>query len=388
MLLIKNAKVHTVTQGVIENGSVLIEGKRIKKVSNEPLEVDLSKTKIIDAQGKMLFPSFIDAHTHLGTFPLEGTEMDADGNEMTNPATPGLRAIDSINPYDPAFKEAFETGYEIVFTGAGSGNVIGGLSITMKTYGNIVDEMVIKNPAGLKCAFGENPKRVYSSKNQIPTTRMGTAKVFRETLYKGKNYYEKKKNGEKVDFDLNMESLFLVFDHRIPLRIHSHRADDIVTAIRIAKHEFGLDVVIEHGTDSAKIRDFLAKENVPVILGPILDVSPKVETKPNSFENPKKLVEAGVKVALMTDHPVVSIGYALIQAGLVAYEGKLGFDETLKLITINPAQILGIDSDYGSIEEGKIANLVMFDRNPFSVLSKADTVLLEGEVIIEGGKYV
>ncbi|MGB9769620.1 MULTISPECIES: amidohydrolase family protein [Caldisericum] len=388
MLLIKNAKVYTVTQGVLENGNILIEGNRIKRVSSEKIDVDETNTKVLDAQGKLIFPSFIDAHTHLGTFSLEGTEMDEDGNEMTNPATPGLRAIDSINPYDPAFQEAFETGFEIVFTGAGSGNVIGGLSVVMKTYGKIVDEMVIRNPAGLKCAFGENPKRVYSSKNQLPTTRMGTAKVFRETLFKGKSYYEKKKRGEKVDFDLNMESLYLVFDHQIPLRIHSHRADDIVTAVRIAKHEFGLDVVIEHGTDSAKIRDFLAKENIPVILGPILDVSPKVETKPNSFENPKKLVDAGVKVALMTDHPVVSIGFALIQAGLVAYEGGLGFDETLRLITINPAQILKIDNDYGSIEEGKIANLVMFDKNPFSVTSKANTVILEGNVIIEGGKYV
>ncbi|BAL80973.1 amidohydrolase [Caldisericum exile] len=388
MLLIKNAKVYTVTQGILENGNVLVEGNRIKKVSSEKIDVDENSTKVIDAQGNLLFPSFIDAHTHLGTFALEGTEMDEDGNEMTNPATPGLRAIDSINPYDPAFKEAFESGFEIVFTGAGSGNVIGGLSTVIKTYGNIVDEMIIKNPAGLKCAFGENPKRVYSSKNQLPTTRMGTAKVFRETLYKGKNYYEKKKSGEKVDFDLNMESLYLVFDHQIPLRIHSHRADDIITAIRIAKHEFGLEVVIEHGTDSARIRDFLAKENVPVILGPILDVSPKVETRSNSFENPKKLVDAGVKVALMTDHPVVSIGYALIQAGLVAYEGGLGFDETLRLITINPAQILKIDNDYGSIEEGKIANLVIFDKNPFSVTAKANTVILEGNVIIEGGKYV
>jgi len=387
MILIKNAKVFTVTNGVIENGNVLIEGTRIKEVSQDPIQVEGSYEEI-DAQGKLLFPSFIDAHTHLGTFSLEGTEMDEDGNEMTNPATPGLRAIDSINPYDPAFKEAFESGYMIVFTGAGSGNVIGGLSVIMKTYGNIVDEMIIRDPAGLKCAFGENPKRVYSSKNQLPTTRMGTAKVFRETLYKAKNYYEKKKKGEKVDFDLNLESLYLVFDHKIPLRIHSHRADDIVTAIRIAKHEFGLDVVIEHGTDSARIRDFLAKENVPVILGPILDVSPKVETRSNSFENPRKLVEAGVKVALMTDHPVVSIGYALIQAGLVAYEGELGFDETLKLITINPAQILNIDNDYGSIEKGKVANLVLYDTNPFSTLAKADTLILEGNVVYKGGRYV
>jgi len=158
--------------------------------------------------------------------------------------------------------------------------------------------------------------------------------------------------------------------------------------VRIAKHEFGLDMVIEHGTDSAVIRDFLAKEGVPVILGPILDVSPKVETRPNSFENPKKLVDAGVLTALMTDHPVISIGYALIQAGIVAYEGGLGFDETLKLITINPAKILNIDNDYGSIEEGKIADIVIYNGNPFSTLSKAETVILEGQPIIEGGKYV
>jgi len=216
VLLIKNAKIFTVTQGMIENGNLLIEGSRIKEVSQEPIQME-GEVMIIDANGKMMFPAFIDAHTHLGTFTLEGTEMDMDGNEMTNPATPGLRAIDSINPYDPAFKEAFESGFMVVFTGAGSGNVIGGLSVTMKTYGNIVDEMVIKDPTGLKCAFGENPKRVYASKNQLPTTRMGVAKVFRETLSKAKNYYEKKKNGEKIDFDLDMESLYLVFNHKIPL---------------------------------------------------------------------------------------------------------------------------------------------------------------------------
>lgn len=387
MLLLKNAKIFTISNGTLERGNILIEGKRIKDVSDEPIQVD-ENVKVIDLNGKMVFPSFIDAHTHLGTFSLEGTEMDEDGNEMTNSATPGLRAIDSINPFDPAFKEAFESGFMIVFTGSGSGNVIGGLSVIMKTYGNLVDKMIIRNPAGLKCAFGENPKRVYASKNQIPTTRMGTAKVFRETLFKAKNYYEKKKSGEKVDFDLDMESLYLVFDHQIPLRIHAHRADDIVTAIRIAKHEFGLDVVIEHGTDSARIKDFLARENVPVIVGPILDVSPKVETKSNSFKNPKELVEAGVRVALMTDHPVVSIGYARIQAGLVAYEGNLGFDETLKLITINPAKILNIEEDYGSIEKGKIANLIIFNENPFSVLSKADTIIFEGDVVFEGGKHV
>jgi imidazolonepropionase-like amidohydrolase len=385
MLLIEHGKIFTVTKGVIDEGFILVDGDRIKEISNKPIKVKADK---IDGKGRLVFPGFIDAHTHLGTFPLEGSLDDIDGNEMTNPSTPGLRAIDAINSQDPAFKDAFSAGIEIVFTGAGSGNVIGGQSVIMKTYGNIVDDMIIRNPAGMKCAFGENPKRVYSEKSQLPTTRMGTAKVFRETIHKAKDYYEAKSKKKKMQFDLNLESLIPVFEHKIPLRIHSHRADDIVTAIRIARHEFGLDVVIEHGTDSARIRGLLAKEKIPVVLGPILDVSPKVETASNSFENPKKLVEAGVLVALMTDHPVIAIQYLLVEAGLVAYEGGLGEEETLKLITINPAKILNLDKDYGSLEKGKIANIVIYNGHPFSITSRADTVILQGKVIIRGGKYV
>jgi len=385
MLLIEHGKIFTVTKGAIDDGFVLVDGDRIKEISQKPIKANAQK---INARGLLVFPGFIDAHTHLGTFSLEGSYDDVDGNEMTNPATPGLRAIDAINPQDPAFKDAFSAGIETIFTGAGSGNVIGGQSVIMKTYGNIVDEMIIRNPAGMKCAFGENPKRVYTEKSQLPTTRMGTAKVFRETLSKAKEYYENKSKKKKTPFDLNLESLIPVFEHKIPLRIHSHRADDIVTAIRIARHEFGLDVVIEHGTDSARIREYLAKEKIPVVLGPILDVSPKVETASNSFENPKKLVEAGVLVALMTDHPVVAIQHLLVEAGLVAYEGGFGEEETLKLITINPAKILNLEKDYGSLEKGKLANIVIHNGHPFSTTSKAHTVILEGKVIISGGKYV
>ncbi|MGC9125322.1 MAG: amidohydrolase, partial [Caldisericaceae bacterium] len=382
---IEHGKIFTVTKGVIDDGFILIDGERIKEISQKPIKAD---AKRVNAKGLSVFPGFIDAHTHLGTFSLEGSFEDVDGNEMTNPATPGLRAIDAINPQDPAFKDALAAGIETIFTGAGSGNVIGGQSVIMKTYGNIVDEMIIRNPAGMKCAFGENPKRVYTEKSQLPTTRMGTAKVFRETLAKAKEYYESKNKKKKQAFDLNMESLIPVFKHEIPLRIHSHRADDIVTAIRIARHEFGLDVVIEHGTDSVRIREFLAKEGIPVVIGPILDVSPKVETASNSFENPKKLVDAGVLVALMTDHPVIAIQHLLVEAGLTAYEGGLGEDEALKLITINPAKILKLEKDYGSLEKGKLANIVIYQGHPFSTTSRAQTVILEGKVIISGGKYV
>lgn len=386
MLSIEHGKIFTVTRGIIPDGFILIDAGRIKDISNKPFRGNFEK---INAEGKFIFPGFIDAHSHLGLFALESTFEGYDGNEMTNPATPAMRAIDAINPQDPAYKDAISAGITVIFTGPGSGNVVGGQSVVMKTYGSIVDEMVIKNPSGLKCAFGENPKRVYSEKSQLPTTRMGTAKVFRETLSKAKEYYEnKKKKKDKVVTDLNMEAFIPAFEHRIPLRIHSHRADDIVTAIRIAKHEFGLDVTIEHGTDAVRVRDFLAREKVPVIAGPLLDVSQKVETKSSSFENPAKLVEAGVLIALMTDHPVIPIQYLPIQTGLVAYYGGMGEEKALELITINAARILDIDKDYGSIEKGKIADLSIYSGHPFSTQARCEQVIVDGKVVFKGGKYV
>jgi len=385
MLSIEHGKIFTVTNGIINDGFILIDNGRIKEISSKPIKGNFEK---INAKGKLVFPGFIDAHSHLGLFALEGGWEGFDGNEMTNPATPAMRAIDAINPQDPAYNDAISAGITTIFTGPGSGNVVGGQSVIMKTFGNIVDEMIIRNPAGLKCAFGENPKRVYTEKSQLPTTRMGTAKVFRETLSKAKEYYENKKKKKKVSFDLNMEAFLPVFEHKIPLRIHSHRADDIVTAIRIAKYEFSLDVVIEHGTDAVRVRDFLAKEKVPVVVGPLLNVSPKVETRSASFENPTKLVEAGVLTALMTDHPVIPIQYALIQAGVVAYQGGLGEEKALELITINAAKILEIDKDYGSIEKGKVADIAIYDGHPFSTTGKCDTVLVYGKVVFKGGKHV
>lgn len=385
MILIEHGRIFTITQGVIDEGFIVIDGDRIKEVSTKQPRGNFQR---VDAKGKFVFPGFIDAHCHLGLFALEGGFEGYDGNEMTNPSTPAMRAIDAINPDDPAYKDAISAGFTVIFTGPGSGNVMGGQSVTMKTYGRIVDEMIIKNPAGLKCAFGENPKRVYTEKNTLPTTRMGTAKVFRETLSKAREYYKAKKKKKKTNFDLNMEPFTKVFDGEIPLRIHSHRADDIVTAIRIAKHEFGLRVVIEHGTDAVRVKDFLASEKVPVVTGPLLDVSPKVETKSASFESPRKLAEAGVLVALMTDHPVIPIQYAPIQAGVVAYLGGFGEEKALELITINAAKILEIDKDYGSIEKGKIADIAIYSGHPFSTTSKCDTVLVDGKVIFKGGKSV
>jgi len=383
MILLENGTIFTVTKGVIKNGSVLLgDDGRIKKVSKGKIKAN---AKRIDVKGKFVFPGFIDAHSHLGLFPLESSMEDADGNEMTNPSTPAMRAIDAINPFDSAFKDALSSGICLVFTGPGSGNVVGGQSVVVKTYKNTIDEMLVKNPAGVKCAFGENPKRVYSSQKRLPSTRMGTAKVFRETLAKAKEYFEakKKKGKKKPELNLDMEALVPVFQHKIPLRIHSHRADDILTAIRIAKEEFGLDVVIEHGTDASVIRDIIAKKKVPVISGPLLDVSPKIETRSSSFETPALLSKAGVLTALMTDHPVMPIQYLPLEAGLVAYEGGAGEEDALKMITINPAKIMELDKDYGSIEEGKVANISVWDKHPFSSTAKCQLVFAEGKIVYE-----
>lgn len=385
MLLIEHGHIFTITKGVIRDGFILIDGGKIVDVLDRK---PAGKHDEINAKGKLIFPGFIDAHCHLGLFALESGFEGFDGNEMTNPSTPAMRAIDAINPDDPAYRDAISAGVTTIFTGPGSGNVVGGQSVIMKTWGGTADEMMVRNPAGLKCAFGENPKRVYTEKNALPTTRMGTAKVFRETLASAKEYHEARKKKKKVKFDLNMEAIVKVFEGEIPLRIHCHRADDIVTAVRIAKKEFGLRVVIEHGTDSARVRDFLAKEEVPVVTGPLLDVSPKVETKSASFETPKKLLEAGVLVALMTDHPVIPIQYAPLQSGVVAYDGDLGEEKALELITINAAKILEIDKEYGSLEKGKSADLAIYEGHPFSTTARCDTVIVQGKVVFKGGKHV
>lgn len=381
MILIEKGTIFTVTKGIIKNGNILIgDNGRIKKISKDKIDV---KAKKINAKGKLVFPGFIDAHTHLGLYALEGGEESMDGNEMTNPSTPGMRAIDAINPDDPAFKDALSAGITMIFTGPGSGNVIGGQSVIIRTFGKTIEKMIIKNPAGVKCAFGENPKRVYTEKHQLPTTRMGTAKVFRETLAKAKEYAEKKNTKKKPPFNLDMEALLPVMQHKLPLRIHSHRADDILTAVRIAKHEFGLDLVIEHGTDAVKIREVLAREKVPVVAGPLLDTSPKAETSSSSFSTPALLDKAGVLTALMTDHPVIPIQCLPLQAGLVAYHGAAGEENALKMITINPARILKIDKEYGSLEEGKVADLSIYSKHPFSSTAKAELVIANGNIVYE-----
>jgi imidazolonepropionase-like amidohydrolase len=334
----------------------------------------------------MILPGFIDAHCHLGLFDDSmGFEGD-DGNEMTDPVTPQLRAIDGIYHMDRGFEEARKAGVTTVVTGPGSSNVIGGQFAALKTAGRRVEDMVIKEPVAMKVAFGENPKTVYNEKKQMPTTRMATAAILRENLKRAQEYaqqldeyYKDSKNKEKPDYDIKMEALRKVLKREIPIKAHAHRADDILTAIRVAK-EFGLRITIEHCTEGHLIKDILAEEGVSAIVGPLISERSKIELKNLSLKVPGILSEAGITVAIMTDHPVVPIQYLSLCAALAVKEG-MDEELALKAITINAARIAGIDDRVGSIEPGKDADLVILDGHPFELKTKVVKTIINGKEV-------
>lgn len=382
MIFIKNGKIYTMAGEVIENGSILIKEGKIVEVGKDiiaPLDAE-----VIDAEGRMVTPGFIDAHCHLGMWEESIGFEGEDGNEMTDPVTPHLRAIDAINPMDIAFEEAYQGGVTTAVTGPGSANVIGGTFVALKTYGNRVDDMIIKDPVAMKVAFGENPKRVYDAQKKSPMTRMATAAILRETLFKAKTYLEKKEKAEDPsktpDYDMKMEALIPVLKKEIPIKAHAHRADDIFTSLRIAK-EFDIDITLDHCTEGHLIAAELAKEGKAAIVGPSLGNRSKFELKNLTFETPKVLNEAGVKIAIITDSPVVPLYYLPLCAGL-AHKAGLDEMEALKAITINPAEIIGLSHRIGSIEVGKDADIVIFDGNPIKdVDCKTFATIIDGEVV-------
>lgn len=384
MIFIKNGHIYTMAGKVLENGSILIKDGKIIEVG-EDLKVP-ENAEVIDAQGKMITPGFIDAHCHLGMFE-EGIGFEgSDGNEMTDPITPQLRAIDSINPMDISFREAYEGGVTTAVTGPGSANVIGGTFAALKTYGHRVDDMVIKDPVAMKIAFGENPKRVYNGQKKSPMTRMATASLLRETLFKAQTYMNKKENEDETkrpDYDIKMEAMLPVLKREIPVKAHAHRADDIFTALRIAK-EFNIDITLDHCTEGHLIAEDLAKEGKTAIVGPSFGSRSKFELQNKTFETPKVLIEAGVKVAITTDSPVIPLQYLSLCAGL-AHKAGLDEMETLKAITINAAEIVGLDHRIGSIEVGKDADIVIFDGNPIKDIDyKTYMTIIDGKVVYKG----
>lgn len=387
MLALKNGKLYTMTGEILERGTVLInEGKIVGLGEDIEIPKDF---KIIDVHGQLIMPGFIDAHCHLGMWENGMGFEGSDGNEITDPVTPQMRAIDGINPFDESFKSAYEAGVTCVATGPGSANVVGGQFAIIKTYGQRIDNMIVEESAAMKVAFGENPKRCYSDLKKSPMTRMATAAILRETLYEAKDYAKKIDDFEagisehQPEFNLKMEAMKSVMDKEIPLKAHAHRADDIFTAIRIAK-EFGVKLTLDHCTEGHLIADELAKEDVPAIVGPSLSFKSKIELRNLSFETPGVLQKAGVKVAIMTDSPVIPQEYLSLCAGLAV---KHGMDEmeALKAITIYPAEILGIEERVGSIEVDKDADLVVFDSNPLLDLHyQTKLTIIDGKIVYNG----
>lgn len=376
-----HANLFTAEEKNYENGYLRICGKTITAIGDMN-DYQPDGSEVIDLAGKRVYPGFIDAHCHIGMWEDSLTFEGDDGNEATNPITSELRAIDAINPMDRCYSEAVAGGITTVLTGPGSANPIGGGWLAMKTYGNWVDEMAIVPQIGMKFAFGENPKNVYNSKNTAPSTRMATAAIIRKQLFKAKRYLEaveKAKFDAKAsmpEFDLQCEALLPILRREQKAFMHCHRADDILTALRITK-EFNLDTVFVHCTEGWLIADILKAENAKVITGPILCDRSKPELKNLTPANPGLLAKAGLAVALCTDHPVIPIQYLPLCAGLAVKEG-MDYDAALRSITIHAAAVAGIDDTVGSLKVGKDADFTVYDCDPFNVYARPEMVYIDG----------
>ncbi len=384
MLLIKNGKIITGTGIDFEQGDLLIEDGKIMDIGREiPVQEDV---EVIDAQGAWVLPGFVDAHCHLGLVEHGIGFSGMDVNEKTDPVTPQLRAIDGMNPLDPAFRDAVKGGVTCVASGPGSTNTIGGQFAVLKTHGDSIDEMLLREPLAIKCAFGENIKRTYGDKGKMPMTRMGNAAVLRETLVKTLEYEEKVRYAgddplKRPPIDFKLEAMLPVIRREIPLKVHAHRADDIMTAIRIAK-EFDVKLTLEHCTEGHLIAKHIAKAGVPAITGPGFGFPSKLELKNNTFKTPAILHKAGVLVAIMTDHPVVPIQNLNILAAMAMKEG-LSFEAAIQAITLNAAKIIEMDDRIGSLETDKDADVVIWSGNPFELASEPLWTIIDGEVVYQ-----
>ena len=383
MLVIKNARLLTMTENGSFVGDIRIDGGKIAEIAQN---VDTTGCDVFDAEGMYAMPGIIDAHSHIGMWEDGMGREGSDGNEATNPVTPEMRSIDGINPFDRCFKEAVACGVTTAVTGPGSANVVGGTFVAMKLYGRSMDEMILKFPVAMKAAFGENPKRVYGDK-ATPATRMAIAAILRKALAGALDYAKKIENAKDdpskmPERDLGKEALMPVIRRELPLKIHCHRADDILTAIRIAK-EFNVRFTLDHCTEGYLIPDLL-KETIEetgagIIIGPLLTDRSKIELRNVSFSAPKALYDAGIDFAMMTDHPVIPEQYLPVCAALAVREG-LPEDAALRSITINAARITGIDDRVGSLEVGKDADIAVFSGHPLDFRSRCVLCTVDGQV--------
>ena len=382
MLLIKNGYIKTMAGADLKNGCVLIgDDGKIAAVGTELTAPE--GAAVIDAQGRLVTPGCVDAHCHIGMFNSAVGWEGADGNEWSDPVTPHMRAIDSIYPQDETFAQAIRGGVTSACTGPGSANVVGGTFAAIKLCGNRVDDMIIKFPLAMKCAFGENPKRVYGQNGRkMPATRMATAAVLRELLFKSRNYLQAKEDGKDPTFDMKLEAMLPVMRKEIPLKAHAHRADDILTSIRIAK-EFDVMLTLDHCTDGEVIAKELAEEGYPAFVGPTFGEKSKVELINKSFTTPAVLHAAGVPISIITDSPVIPQENLPMCAGLAVSAG-LPMEEGWRAITINPAVQTGIGDRVGSLEVGKDGDVVIWTADPLTTVGgEAYTTVVNGKVVYQ-----
>ncbi len=389
-MIINNGKIFTMNDKVIENGCVQIKNGKICHIYDKPLSCYDIDEEILDAKGLWVMPGIIEAHCHIGiTEEKKGNEGD-DCNEQTNPCTPYLRAIDAINPLDAAFHNAIRAEITSVMVGPGSSNVVGGQFAFIKTFGRDIDKMILLEQAALKCAFGENPKNTYGTCGNTPSTRMAIASILREQLAVASEYKKKKEksimdgNIDAFVCDYKLEPYLDVLNGVIPIKAHVHRADDIMTAIRIGK-EYGIAVTLDHCTEGHIIAQEIADSGYPAILGPDLASRNKIEVQNADFKTAKILNEKGILFAITTDHPVSLIQYLPLCAGLAVKRG-LPLMDGLKAITINAAKICGVSHRVGSIAEGKDADISIFTGNPMEIFTETVYTIINGKIVYERGR--
>lgn len=375
-----NADIYPISSPPIHEGALLVEDNKIVGVQ-EGSQI-LQDFEIVDLRGKTVLPGFVDEHTHIGIWSEWYGPPESDGNEGSNPITPEVSALDAIWPEHSAFEDARSGGVTTAQITPGSGNILGGEMVVAKTRGLTVDDMVIRNPSGLKAALGENPKNSYGSRKKAPVTRMGNAALLRGALYKAREYGKKLQAGQEdpsklPDTDLGMQNILKVLRREIPLRIHAHRADDIVTAVRVAE-ELDIDYSIEHCTDGAAVAEFLGKRKAKVNIGPGLSSRSKVETRSTGNKTAGILAKAGCKVSIMSDHPFLPVQFLSTAAALACANG-MSEDDALRAVTLTPAETLGVSDRVGSLEAGKDADFVVWSGHPFKIRSRVLEVFIEGE---------
>lgn len=387
-LLLKQGTIHNAIEEEPFVADILAENGKIKKIAPVLEGKIVNEAEVIDATGIDIYPGFVDAHCHLGLDGFAVGFAGQDFNELGDPVTPQLSAIDAINPQDETFQMAREGGVTCVSTGPGSSNIIGGTFCVIKTYGKRIDDMIVKEKSAMKIAFGENPKNCYKDKGVY--SRMSVAAKLREVLNQTIVYDRKLKAAgypDSIDYsklpayDVKLESMLPVIRGEMPLKAHAHRADDIYTAIRIAK-EFGLELRIDHTTDGALIADDLAKEGYPVAVGPSFGHATKYELKNKGFQTPVILAKAGCQVSIITDSPVIEERFLALCAGRAIYSGLSEF-EALQAITINAAKHIGAETRVGSIEEGKDADFVLVKGTPFAVDTRILYTIIDGKVVYQ-----